>query len=112
MLRRTAIMVLLGAPIPKALLKRDDDGFLEDLSVRSFQFFWEHADPATGLILDRSRTDGEGARPAARGARAGGCGGERGEPRRDRFGPQGPANRGGGGVDWEPTQIQARGRIG
>src|ERR1041385_1280612 len=66
MLRRTAIMVLLGAPIPKALLKRDDDGFLEDLSVRSFQFFWEHADPATGLILDRSRTDGERAQQASR----------------------------------------------
>jgi len=32
--------------------------FLEDLERRSFQYFWEQADPQTGLVLDRTRTDG------------------------------------------------------
>jgi len=35
-----------------------DDAFLEDLSHRAFLFFWEHGDPATGLVLDRARNDG------------------------------------------------------
>ena len=38
-----------------------DDRFLEDLSRRSFAFFWEQADARTGIVRDRSRTDG---RPA------------------------------------------------
>src|SRR5205823_1656108 len=32
--------------------------FLEDLSRRSFSFFRENADPDTGLVRDRARTDG------------------------------------------------------
>ena len=43
---------------PPYLLTDQDDRFLEDLSHRSFQFFWEQADPATGIIRDRARTDG------------------------------------------------------
>src|ERR1700737_2906918 len=39
-------------------LTEQDDRFLEDLSHRSFQFFWEQADPATGIVRDRARTDG------------------------------------------------------
>src|SRR4051794_1892590 len=35
-----------------------DDAFLEDLSKRAFLYFWEQADPQTGLVLDRSQTDG------------------------------------------------------
>jgi hypothetical protein len=35
-----------------------DEAFLEDLARRSFKFFWEKSDPATGLTLDRARTDG------------------------------------------------------
>jgi hypothetical protein len=31
---------------------------LEDLQRRSFQYFWEQADLETGLVLDRTRTDG------------------------------------------------------
>ena len=34
------------------------DAFLEDLSRRSFTFFWEQTDPATGIVRDRSRSDG------------------------------------------------------
>jgi hypothetical protein len=36
----------------------EDDAFLEDLSRRTFLFFWEQADPRTGIIRDRARTDG------------------------------------------------------
>ena len=39
-------------------LSAADDAFLEDLSRRAFAFFWEQADPATGIVRDRSRTDG------------------------------------------------------
>jgi len=57
--RRTAILALLGAGIPAAArLERDDEEFLESLSRRAFQFFLDQSDPTTGLILDRSRTDG------------------------------------------------------
>src|SRR5262249_37824228 len=45
-------------PIPAAPVSVQDDLFLEDLEKRSFQFFWEHSDPKTGLTLDRARTDG------------------------------------------------------
>lgn len=46
-------------------LSGPDDRFLDDLSRRSFAFFWEQADVRTGIIRDRSRTDG---RPASEGA--------------------------------------------
>lgn len=32
--------------------------FLDDLSQRSFRFFWEQADAHTGLVRDRARADG------------------------------------------------------
>ena len=35
-----------------------DESFLEDLQRRTFQFFLDHADPETGLVLDRARADG------------------------------------------------------
>ncbi|MGH9929531.1 MAG: glucoamylase family protein [Pyrinomonadaceae bacterium] len=39
-------------------LSRADQQFLEDLESRSFQYFWEQADPHTGLVPDRARMDG------------------------------------------------------
>jgi hypothetical protein len=36
----------------------EDQAFLEDLEKRSFLYFWEQADPRTGLVLDRARMDG------------------------------------------------------
>lgn len=36
---------------------RADESFLEDLSQRAFRYFWEQADPNTGLVLDRARAD-------------------------------------------------------
>ncbi len=35
-----------------------DRAFLEDLEHRSFAYFWEQADPGTGLVMDRARVDG------------------------------------------------------
>ncbi len=37
---------------------REDELLLEDLQHRSFNYFWDQADPQTGLVPDRARTDG------------------------------------------------------
>jgi hypothetical protein len=42
---------------PQAL-SLDDQAFLEDLQHRSFNYFWEQADPLTGLVPDRARMNG------------------------------------------------------
>jgi hypothetical protein len=39
-------------------ISRGDELFLEDLQHRSFNYFWEQADPQTGLVPDRARMDG------------------------------------------------------
>lgn len=49
-----------GSEFTKFTISKEEDEFLEDLSKRSFLFFWENADPKTGLMLDRARTDGSG----------------------------------------------------
>ncbi|HKP72481.1 MAG TPA: glucoamylase family protein [Pyrinomonadaceae bacterium] len=41
-----------------ARLSVRDEAFLEDMSRRAFRYFWEQADPSTGLVRDRARTDG------------------------------------------------------
>src|SRR5215210_5568910 len=48
------------AATPRAsyVLTDDDKALLEDLSRRAFLYFLEHADPHTGLVLDRARNDG------------------------------------------------------
>ncbi len=52
------------APLPgqaarqPSSLSVEDDALLEDLSKRSFMFFWEQADLETGIVRDRARTDG------------------------------------------------------
>jgi hypothetical protein len=43
---------------PRPSVSAEDDALLEDLSKRSFRFFWEQADPDTGIVRDRARTDG------------------------------------------------------
>jgi hypothetical protein len=35
-----------------------NEAFLEDFERRMFRYFWEQADPNTGLVPDRARTDG------------------------------------------------------
>ena len=47
----------LRAELPRQL-SPEDQSFLEDLERRSFRYFWEEADPNTGLVPDRARTDG------------------------------------------------------
>ncbi|HXG83393.1 MAG TPA: beta-glucosidase BglX [Pyrinomonadaceae bacterium] len=44
--------------IPAAAISQSDDAFLEDLSRKTFQFFWEQSDKETGLTIDRARADG------------------------------------------------------
>jgi hypothetical protein len=44
--------------LPQHSLSTRDEAFLEDLERRMFRYFWEQADPNTGLVLDRARTDG------------------------------------------------------
>lgn len=39
-------------------LTADDRALLDDLSRRSFRFFWDQADASTGIVRDRARTDG------------------------------------------------------
>ncbi|HJP92702.1 MAG TPA: glucoamylase family protein [Pyrinomonadaceae bacterium] len=44
--------------IPFAVRAQGNDAFLNDLQQRSFRYFWEQADPNTGLVPDRARVDG------------------------------------------------------
>jgi hypothetical protein len=46
------------ARAPHPSVSAEDDALLEDLSKRSFLFFWEQADQTTGIVRDRARTDG------------------------------------------------------
>src|ERR1700733_8214373 len=43
-----------------AVLKFPDEWFRDDLSRRSFRYFWEQSNPQTGITCDRTRTDGAG----------------------------------------------------
>jgi hypothetical protein len=52
-----ALLCLIRAPAAHAS-PAEDDAFLDDLQRRSFLFFWEQADPATGLVRDRAGADG------------------------------------------------------
>src|SRR5438067_1141891 len=49
-----------NAAAPAYRLAPRDAALLEDLERRSFRFFWEHADPHTGLVRDRTRADATG----------------------------------------------------
>jgi hypothetical protein len=59
------VLLLLGlagdarsAAAQRYSLAADDRALLEDVSHRAFRYFWEQADPNTGLVLDRARADG------------------------------------------------------
>ncbi len=41
-----------------ASINQHEEAFLEELSRRSFLYFWEQANPQTGLVPDRARMDG------------------------------------------------------
>jgi hypothetical protein len=40
-------------------LRKIDNDLLDDISRRSFRYFWQYNDPHTGLVLDRTRYDGK-----------------------------------------------------
>ncbi len=48
-----------AAPVPTAKVSPQDDAFLEDFQRRTFQYFWDHTNPANGLTLDRTSTTGQ-----------------------------------------------------
>jgi hypothetical protein len=54
------------SPARAGAISREDDAFLDDLSKRTFMFFWEQTDPQTGIVRDRSRTDGQPSSEQAR----------------------------------------------
>jgi hypothetical protein len=56
---RAAVTIPAPAPQSSPRLTAEDEAFLEDLSRRAFLYFKEHADPQTGLVLDRARAGGE-----------------------------------------------------
>lgn len=53
------LSIPVNNPFAQTRLSPGDDAFLEDLSRRTFQYFLDHADPETGLVLDRARATGE-----------------------------------------------------
>lgn len=53
------LIAFLFPSVAAQSISKQDDLFLEDLQRRSFNFFWEQADPETGLVRDRARTDGK-----------------------------------------------------
>ncbi len=53
-----AIPASIPVPQTASSVSSQDESFLEDLERRSFDYFWEQADPQTGLVPDRARMDG------------------------------------------------------
>jgi len=54
----TAVDSLLQRAEATRHLSRADELLLEDIEQRSFRYFWDEADPQTGLVPDRARMDG------------------------------------------------------
>lgn len=55
-------VVLLSTPAASRLcaaVSAEDDAFLDDLSHRSFQFFWDNVDPHTGITREHVYWDGK-----------------------------------------------------
>src|SRR5262245_58356861 len=59
------LLCLFTFGLEAAPLSDSDHQFLDDLERASFLFFWESADPTTGLVKDRSRADGQDRREIA-----------------------------------------------
>jgi hypothetical protein len=69
MLRRTALLLLLGATCEteaEPLVTPSDNEFLDDLCHRAVRYYVEQADPHTGLVFDRTRADGSRVAGASR----------------------------------------------
>ncbi len=59
---RRSLLTLPAAAVAlraaSAKISKEDDQLLEDLSRRSFQYFWEYTDPDTGMTAGRAKADG------------------------------------------------------
>ncbi len=44
--------------VPTTPVRPEDRVFLEDYAKRCVRYFWEQADPRTGIVMDRARNDG------------------------------------------------------
>src|SRR5215213_7546483 len=56
---RTALfLVLTLVSFASSARAQQPNASLDDLQQRSFRYFWEQADPQTGLVPDRARMDG------------------------------------------------------
>lgn len=58
MISRRAFLELGAYVASSYQLPKQHDKFLEDLSHRAFLYFWEQANPSTGLVHDRAKADG------------------------------------------------------
>jgi hypothetical protein len=62
--RALTLTATLSLPAPRAwslpapLLSKSDEELLDELCASAFRYFWEAADPYTGLVKDRSDADG------------------------------------------------------
>jgi len=56
--RLLTVVLLLRGGLSGGDLTPPDDALLDDIQQTAFRFFWEAADPATGLVKDRSKADG------------------------------------------------------
>ena len=52
------LLISFGLVTAQTKFSPEDESFLDDLQHRSFNYFWEQANPATGLVPDRARIDG------------------------------------------------------
>src|SRR5947199_6540933 len=61
-----AVLPLAGKTLASGLLpgraELSDLALLDDLERAAFEFFWNEANPETGLVLDRSNANGSGGR--------------------------------------------------
>ncbi|HET7112716.1 MAG TPA: glucoamylase family protein [Pyrinomonadaceae bacterium] len=53
------LVVFSASTVPaRSAFSARDEAFLDDLQRRIFEYFWQQADPQTGLVPDRARVDG------------------------------------------------------
>ena len=53
------VAAVTASPQDTGRLSKIDNDLLDDISRRSFRYFWDNTDSRTGLVLDRARFDGK-----------------------------------------------------
>ncbi|HEU4510784.1 MAG TPA: glucoamylase family protein [Pyrinomonadaceae bacterium] len=61
---RAALLTFVVVRVFAFGAQQQHEAFLDDLQQRSFRYFWEQADPQTGLVPDRARMDGSALPPS------------------------------------------------